>query len=119
MESVVSIEGGGLLANGPGMTMVTGYDEEFCLGDTTVVQVLDTTDTHFMLRGSPVGADTIFFDDDGDGKENRLFYTGTQLNRLNDITGEDPVQITFTNPTKLVLDLSLQTTFFLGSLTSL
>jgi len=33
---------------------------------------------------------------------NRLFYTGTQLNRLNDITGEDPVQITFTNPTKLV-----------------
>ncbi len=33
---------------------------------------------------------------------NRLFYTGTQLNRLNDITGEDPVQVTFTNPTKLV-----------------
>ena len=32
----------------------------------------------------------------------RTFYTGTQLNKNNDPSGEEPVQITFTNPTKLV-----------------
>ena len=32
---------------------------------------------------------------------NRLFYEGTKTNRLTDVTGEDPVQITFTSPTEL------------------
>ena len=31
----------------------------------------------------------------------RLFYEGTKTNRLTDVTGEDPVQITFTSPTEL------------------
>ena len=32
----------------------------------------------------------------------RLFYEGTKISRLTDITGEDPVQITFTSPTSLI-----------------
>tara|TARA_R110002020_G_scaffold98545_1_gene234455 strand:- start:1632 stop:3185 length:1554 start_codon:yes stop_codon:yes gene_type:complete len=32
---------------------------------------------------------------------NRLFYEGTKTNRLTDIDGQDPVQITFTSPTSL------------------
>ena len=31
----------------------------------------------------------------------RLFYLGTKTNRLTDVTGEDPVEITFTSPTEL------------------
>jgi len=31
-----------------------------------------------------------------------LMYVGTKLNKNTDKTGDDPVQITFTTPTKLV-----------------
>ena len=36
-----------------------------------------------------------------DSISGRLFYEGTKTNRLTDIDGEDPVQITFTSPTSL------------------
>ena len=32
----------------------------------------------------------------------KVYYLGTQLNKNNDVAGEEPVEITFTNPTKLV-----------------
>jgi len=37
-----------------------------------------------------------------DSISDRLFYEGTKTNRLTDIDGEDPVQITFTSPTSLI-----------------
>ena len=38
----------------------------------------------------------------GNSVADRLYFLGTQLNRTSDVNGEEPVSITFTNPTKLV-----------------
>ena len=38
----------------------------------------------------------------GNSVTDRLYFLGTQLNRTSDVNGEEPVSITFTNPTKLV-----------------
>ncbi len=64
-----------------------GYGEWSKFGDFYIIsQSFEPTDLE------PFYKDTI---------ANRLFYEGTKTNRLTDITGEDPVQITFTSPTEL------------------
>ena len=64
-----------------------GYGEWSKFGDFYIIsQSFEPTDLE------PFYKDTI---------SNRLFYEGTKTNRLTDIDGQDPVQITFTSPTSL------------------